>query len=57
VRRLRPDNPRFQRLSADDRLIVSEPFSELPGTWREIPQETVVTVALAVCWRSGPFAV
>jgi hypothetical protein len=25
VRRLHPENPRFQRLSPDDRLIVSEP--------------------------------
>jgi predicted glutamine amidotransferase len=44
VRRLHPDNERFQRLSADDRLIVSEPFSELPGIWQEIPPSTAVTV-------------
>jgi predicted glutamine amidotransferase len=44
VRRLHPDNLRFQRLGMDDRLIVSEPFSDLPGVWDEIPQGTAVTV-------------
>jgi predicted glutamine amidotransferase len=44
LRALHPGNPRLQRLSADDRLIVSEPFSDLPGVWEEIPQGTAVTV-------------
>lgn len=44
VRRLYPDNPRLQRLSAEDRLIVSEPFSDLPGLWNEVPEATAVTV-------------
>lgn len=44
IKQLHPENPRFQRLSADDRLIVSEPFSDLPGVWQEIPQGTAVTV-------------
>ena len=44
VRRLHPDNPRFERLSPDDRMVVSEPISDLPGVWREIPQGTAVTV-------------
>lgn len=44
VRRLHPDNPRFARMTTDDRVIVSEPFSELPGVWHEIPQGTAVTV-------------
>jgi glutamine amidotransferase len=44
IRQLHPDNPRFARLSPDDRLIVSEPFSDLPGVWREIPQGTAVTI-------------
>jgi hypothetical protein len=43
VRRLHPDNPRFSHLRDEDRLIVSEPFSDLPGVWREIPQATGVT--------------
>jgi len=44
IRRLHPANPRFQRLSAGDRLVVSEPFSDLPGVWREVPEATAVTV-------------
>ena len=44
VRRLHPENPRFQEMREDDRLIVSEPFSDLPGVWREVPPATAVTV-------------
>jgi predicted glutamine amidotransferase len=44
VRRLHPENPRFRALSGTDRLIVSEPFSDLPGVWEEIPQSSAVTV-------------
>ena len=44
IKQLHPENPRFRRLSADDRLIVSEPFSDLPGVWQEIPQGTAATV-------------
>ena len=44
IRNLYPDNERFQRLTDEDRLIVSEPFSDLPGIWHEIPQATAVTV-------------
>jgi predicted glutamine amidotransferase len=44
IRRLHPENPRFQRLTPDDRLIVSEPFSDLPGVWHEIEPSSAVTV-------------
>jgi glutamine amidotransferase len=44
IQRLHPDNARFARLSPDDRLIVSEPFSDLPGVWREIQQGSALTV-------------
>jgi glutamine amidotransferase len=44
IRSLYPDNPRFRRLTVDDRLIVSEPFSDLPGVWQEIPPSTAVSV-------------
>ena len=44
IQRLHPDNPRFGRLSPDDRLVVSEPFSDLPGVWREISEGTAVTI-------------
>jgi glutamine amidotransferase len=56
VRRLHPDNPRFQQLSADDRLIVSEPFSDLPGVWREISQGTAVMVAAGGVLEERSFA-
>jgi predicted glutamine amidotransferase len=55
VRRLHPDNPRFQRLSPDDRLIVSEPFSDLPGVWQEIPEATAVTVRRGGALEQQPF--
>jgi glutamine amidotransferase len=45
IRRLHPDQARLQRLEDDDRLIVSEPFSDLPGLWREIPQSSAVVVS------------
>jgi len=38
------------------RLIVSEPFSDLPGDWREIPQGTAVTVRAGQCARRVPSA-
>jgi predicted glutamine amidotransferase len=44
VRRLYPDNPRFQQLDSGDRLIVSEPFADLPGLWQEIPASSAVIV-------------
>jgi predicted glutamine amidotransferase len=44
VRRLHPDNPRLQRVRGEDRLVVSEPFSDLPGLWNEIPESTVMVV-------------
>jgi predicted glutamine amidotransferase len=47
VKRLHPENARLQQLSEGDRLIVSEPFADLPGVWHEIPEAT------AVCARHG----
>jgi predicted glutamine amidotransferase len=44
VRRLHPENPRLQRVRDEDRLVVSEPFSDLPGVWNEIPEATVLVV-------------
>ena len=55
IRRLHPENPRFQRLTPDDRLIVSEPFSDLPGLWQEIPQGTAVTVRRGGVLLEHPF--
>jgi predicted glutamine amidotransferase len=55
VKHLHPDNPRFKRMTADDRLIVSEPFSDLPGVWEEIPQSSAVTVRRGGVLEHQPF--
>jgi predicted glutamine amidotransferase len=44
VRRLHPENERLQRLLDEDRLVVSEPLSDLPGLWEGIPESTVLMV-------------
>ena len=55
IRYLYPDNPRFQRLTRDDRLIVSEPFSDLPGVWHEIPEATSAVVRPGGVFETQPF--
>jgi len=44
VRALHPDNPRLKRLSDEDRVIVSEPLSDLSGAWLEVPESTALLV-------------
>lgn len=44
VQALHPDNPRFQRLTDEDRIIVSEPLSDLPGVWLPVPESTALIV-------------
>jgi predicted glutamine amidotransferase len=44
LKRLHPENQRIERLSADDRVVVSEPFSDLPGVWHEIPPDSAVAI-------------
>jgi predicted glutamine amidotransferase len=36
-----PDNPVFQMLSEETRLVVSEPISDLAGAWNEVPESMV----------------
>jgi glutamine amidotransferase len=55
IRRLYPDNARMQRISDDDRLVVSEPFSDLPGLWRAVPESTTLTVRRGGVCEHGPF--
>ena len=55
IRHLYPDNPRFQRLTEGDRLIVSEPFSDLPGVWHEIPEATAAIVRRGGVLEKQPF--
>jgi glutamine amidotransferase len=33
-----------KRFTDEDRLIVSEPLSDLPGLWVEVPESTAVVV-------------
>jgi predicted glutamine amidotransferase len=44
LRHLHPESPRLAQLSDDDRVVVSEPFGDLPGAWIEIPESTAVIV-------------
>jgi predicted glutamine amidotransferase len=44
VRELYPDDRRFARLTDEDRVIVSEPLSDLPGVWLEVPESTALIV-------------
>jgi predicted glutamine amidotransferase len=55
LRKLAPDNERVQQLSDDDRVIVSEPFADLPGAWQEIPETTAVTVRRGGVLEERPF--
>jgi predicted glutamine amidotransferase len=55
IKALYPDNARFQRLTADDRMIVSEPISDLPGLWQEIPPGTAASVRHGGVLEERPF--
>lgn len=41
---LHPENERFQRLTDEDRVVVSEPLSDLPGVWLEVPEATALVI-------------
>ena len=45
LRKLYPDIPRFASVSEETRMVVSEPFVDLPGAWNEIPESTYGVVA------------
>jgi predicted glutamine amidotransferase len=45
VKRLHPENERLQRLAEGDRVVVSEPLSDLAGAWIEIPESTALGIA------------
>lgn len=36
-----PDDERFQQLSDETRLVVSEPLGEVPEVWKEVPESSV----------------
>lgn len=45
LRKLYPDVPRFASVSEETRMVVSEPFIDLPGAWNEIPESTYGVVS------------
>jgi predicted glutamine amidotransferase len=45
LRRLHPENKRLQQLREGDRVVVSEPLSDLPGAWIETPESTTLVIA------------
>jgi len=55
IRDLHPENPRLQRLSEGDRVVVSEPFSDLPGLWHEVDQASALTVRSGGVLEKQPF--
>ena len=55
VRRLYPDNARLAQMKEGDRLIVSEPFADLPEVWHEIPERTAIVVRPGGEWELRPF--
>ncbi|MFF0430829.1 class II glutamine amidotransferase [Streptomyces sp. NPDC004327] len=40
LRRLHPDVAFLRGVSADSRLVVSEPLGDLPGAWNEVPENS-----------------
>jgi glutamine amidotransferase len=40
LRHLYPDNPLFQDVDVETRLIVSEPLGELKGAWNAVPESS-----------------
>ena len=40
LRAMYPENPLFQALDVETRLVVSEPLGELVGAWQEVPEST-----------------
>jgi glutamine amidotransferase len=44
VRMLYPDNERLAHFRDDARVVVSEPLTDLPGLWREVPAGTALVI-------------
>ncbi len=55
LRHLAPDNARVRLLRDEDRVIVSEPFADLPGAWNEIPPSSAVIVRNGGVLEHRPF--
>jgi predicted glutamine amidotransferase len=55
LKQLHPENPRLQRMRDEDRLVVSEPFADLPGAWHELPESTALIVLPGGAHEQRPF--
>jgi predicted glutamine amidotransferase len=55
LRKLYPDVPKFKSVSEETRLVVSEPFVDLPGAWNEVEESTWGVIEAGVS-RFKPFA-
>ena len=44
LQQLHPENERLQQFSEGDRVVVSEPFGDLAGAWREVPESTALVI-------------
>lgn len=40
LRKLYPDIPRFASVADETRMVVSEPFADLPGAWNAMPESS-----------------
>jgi hypothetical protein len=61
LRKLYPDVPRFKQVSDETRMVVSEPFVDLPGAWQDVKEGTwgVIRKAKTKCTtsrRPDPFS-
>jgi predicted glutamine amidotransferase len=56
IQRLHPENTRIQRMLESDNVVVSEPFSDLPGAWVEIPESTALSIDPAGAHEQRPFS-
>ena len=55
LKQLHPENPRLQTMRDDDRLVVSEPFADLPGAWHELPESSALIVLPGGAHERLPF--
>ena len=47
LKRLHPDESRLAHLDETSRVVVSEPISDLPGDWAEVPESTGLFIGAA----------
>ena len=44
LKELHPGNPRLQRMTDEDRVVVSEPLSDLSEVWLEVPESSALVI-------------